>query len=118
MTTYTIALGDGKVVSMRQYVAMLKIAKAHPADTFRRGLDCWPATGREIMREFYRSMVTDHCNRGLTIYKSHDTNVYLARRLKRGKLVRSCKWCGQTFTPAHVNDEFDDADCRRCYYGG
>ena len=51
---HTIALpAVDKVVTVGQYVAAIRVAKAHPDDEFKHGLTCWwPCTGREIMRQF------------------------------------------------------------------
>lgn len=120
MITYIITLGDGKQVTMRQYLDAIATAKAHPQDTFKRSLtSAWiPTTGAAILAEFRRYMVTDHCNRGLTIQPTRDPSHYILRRIQAGKLSRECKWCGSTFTPTTVNELFDDPGCQRSYYGG
>ena len=42
-----------KRVSLRQYVAAIRTAKANPDLEFKHGLTCWwPCTGAQIMRQF------------------------------------------------------------------
>jgi len=45
-------------VSLRAYVAAVKMAKANPEKTFKTGLCCWwPSTGAEIMDQFRDGMM-------------------------------------------------------------
>jgi hypothetical protein len=54
-----------KRVSLRAYVAAIRLAKAYPARTFKYGLTTWwPVTGAEIMRQFYAG-VTERINDGI-----------------------------------------------------
>jgi hypothetical protein len=52
-------------VSLKQYVAGVKVAKANPNTTFKHGLTTWwPTTGREILQQF-RSGMNDRINQGV-----------------------------------------------------
>jgi hypothetical protein len=43
-----------KTVSLRAYLAAVRLAKAHPAQTFTHGLTTWwPTTGAEIRLQFF-----------------------------------------------------------------
>ncbi|KKN74246.1 hypothetical protein LCGC14_0391850 [marine sediment metagenome] len=43
-----------KTVSLKAYVAAIKLAKANPDQEFKHGLTCWWAcTGKDIMRQFW-----------------------------------------------------------------
>jgi hypothetical protein len=54
-----------KRVSLRQYVAAVKLAKANPDAEFKHGLSCWwPCSGREIMQQF-RAGLMDRINSGI-----------------------------------------------------
>lgn len=53
----TITLGTGQVVSLKAYVAAIKVAKANPDMQFKSGLTTWwTTTGAEIMKQFRRGM--------------------------------------------------------------
>ena len=44
-------------VTVGQYVAAIRLAKANPDMEFRHGLTCWwSCTGREIMKQFWRGV--------------------------------------------------------------
>ena len=48
-----VVLGDGKRVTLGNYVRAVKLAKANPTRRFDRGLTCWhPCTGAEIVGQF------------------------------------------------------------------
>ena len=45
-------------VSLKQYIAAVKLAKANPDKEFKHGLTCWWAcTGAEIVKQFRRGMM-------------------------------------------------------------
>jgi len=51
-----------KTVTLKEYVAAIKMAKANPDAEFNHGLSCWwSCTGREIMHQF-RSGMMDRIN--------------------------------------------------------
>lgn len=111
-----IKLGYEKSVTVGQYVAAIKKAKANPDRVFRRGLTgFWPVSGREIVREFRQAMLTDCCNRGLVIRECSKLRL---ERIKARRLTSDCRWCGQSLNAYVGNDHarFCDADCRRSYY--
>ena len=60
MTTPTRTIyiaGCDRRVTIGQYVAAIKKAKANPDAQFPHGLTCWwPCTGSEIMKQFRRGM--------------------------------------------------------------
>lgn len=61
----TITLGTGQVVSLKAYVAAIKVAKANPDTEFKSGLTTWwTTTGAEIMKQFRRGM-HDRINAGI-----------------------------------------------------
>jgi hypothetical protein len=52
-------------VSLRQYVAAIRLAKANPNREFKHGLTCWwPCSGAEIVKQFYAGIV-DRINTGI-----------------------------------------------------
>lgn len=54
-----------KRVTLGQYVAGIKAAKANPDAEFKHGLTCWwPCTGREIMQQFWKG-VEDRINQAI-----------------------------------------------------
>jgi hypothetical protein len=54
-----------KTVTLRQYVAAVKLAKANPDQEFKHGLTCWwPCSGREIVAQFWRG-VEDRINQAV-----------------------------------------------------
>ena len=111
-----IKLGYEKSVTVGQYVAVIKEAKANPDRVFSRGLTgFWPVTGREIVREFRETMLTDRCNRGLVIRERSASRL---EYIKARKLTSDCRWCGQSLNAYVGNDHarFCDSDCRRSYY--
>ena len=59
-----ITLGDGRRVGLGAYVAGIRQAIANPDVFFRRGLDGWDATGREIRNQFLTG-VHDRINQGV-----------------------------------------------------
>lgn len=61
-----ITLGDGKRVTLAQYLRAVKLAKANPDATFDRDLNCWySCTGRQIMQQFLMG-VHDRINQGIS----------------------------------------------------
>lgn len=53
-------------ITLGQYVAVVKMAKANPDREFKCGLTTWwPTTGREIVRQFNRA-VHDRVNQGVS----------------------------------------------------
>lgn len=68
MTGRYITLGDdsGRRVTLGQYVAAIKLAKANPTTEFKRGLTCWwPVTGAEVVQQFRRGM-QDRISQGIS----------------------------------------------------
>ena len=54
-----------KTVSLRAYVAAVKIAKENPKQTFTHGFTTWwPTTGADIMRQFREGMM-DRINQAI-----------------------------------------------------
>jgi len=52
-------------VSLRAYIAAVKLAKAHPEAVFRHGLTCWwPCTGAQIVKQFQQG-VMDRINQSI-----------------------------------------------------
>lgn len=52
-------------VSLGQYVAAIRLAKANPHREFKHGLTCWwPCSGADIIRQFYAGIV-DRINAGI-----------------------------------------------------
>ena len=55
----------GKRVSLKNYIAGIKFAKANPDTKFKHGLTCWwSCTGRDIMRQFLDG-INDRINQGI-----------------------------------------------------
>ena len=53
-------------VTLAQYVAAIKLAKANPTAEFKHGLTTWwSTTGAEIMRQFAEGM-NDRINQGIS----------------------------------------------------
>ena len=53
-----VTVASGRVVTLGQYVAAVKMAKANPDTEFRQGLSSeWPCTGAEVVRQFREGMV-------------------------------------------------------------
>jgi len=71
--TRTITLpAINKTVSLKAYVAAVKMAKANPTTEFKCGFTTWwPTTGAEIMRQF-RSGMTDRINACVPYIKRGD----------------------------------------------
>lgn len=64
MRTITLPAID-KTVSLKAYVAAIKLAKANPETEFKHGLTTWWATtGAEIMEQFWRG-VEDRINQAV-----------------------------------------------------
>lgn len=62
-TIYIPAIG--RHVSLRNYLAAVRNAKANPTAEFRHGLTCWwSCTGADIMRQFLAG-VQDRINQGI-----------------------------------------------------
>jgi len=58
-----------KRVTIKNYVAGVKMAKARPDAEFKHGLTCWwPCTGADIMRQF-RDGVMDRINQAIPYLK-------------------------------------------------
>jgi len=113
-----IVLGNGNRVGIGTYVAGIKMAKRYPDQKFAVSLSTWwPVTGREIVQEFRRDMVTDHCNRGLGGYRvdRRSPTARMLRRIKEGKLTRECAWCGAAFQPLTVSQRCCEPSCQRAY---
>ncbi len=54
-----------RTVSLKQYIAAVKTAKANPNACFKHGLTCWwSCTGRDIMRQFFAG-VQDRINQAI-----------------------------------------------------
>lgn len=54
-----------RTVSLKQYVAAVKMAKENPDVEFKTGLTCWwPCKGREIVEQFFRG-VQDRINQAV-----------------------------------------------------
>ena len=52
-------------VTLKAYLAGIRLAKANPDTEFRHGLTCWwPCTGRDIVRQFVDGM-TDRINQSI-----------------------------------------------------
>ena len=87
----TIALTmDGFQMSIPDFIKAIQKAKANPELMFSRSIKgWWPATGREILRE-YREMVNDKINRNgkLVIRELKDLTWYRrAQMLLNGNFV-------------------------------
>lgn len=77
-----------KRVSLRAYVAAVRLAKANPTRTFTHGLTSWwPTTGAEIMRQFYAGL-TERINDGISYtVRGTKASMKLQGILKNAKLV-------------------------------
>jgi hypothetical protein len=54
-----------KKVSLKNYIAGIKMAKANPETVFKHGLTCWwSCTGADIMRQFL-SGIQDRINQAI-----------------------------------------------------
>jgi hypothetical protein len=114
-----ITLGYGRQVTIGQYVAAVKSAKANPDATFKDSLcERWPATGREIVGQFVTGMMDRINIRGGAILADsrHSVSHRLARMIGAGRITRECKWCGSRFHPHTPNQEFCEMSCRHSYY--
>ncbi len=59
----------GKRIPLKAYVQGIKLAKANPTAEFKHGLTCWwPCTGKEIMRQFRRS-IHDRINQNIPYHQ-------------------------------------------------
>lgn len=54
----SVAIGYGRRVGVRAYVAGYQLARHNPDLLLRMGFDGWPATGREILAEFRQAFQT------------------------------------------------------------
>ena len=60
-----ITLGDGKRVTLKNYIVAVRRAAANPTAIYDRGLTCWyPCTGRDIMAQF-REGAQDRINQAI-----------------------------------------------------
>ncbi|MCY4511642.1 MAG: hypothetical protein OXG35_32455 [Acidobacteria bacterium] len=58
MQTRCVAVAGGRAVTLRQYVAAVKMAKAQPETMFRSGLSTdYPVSGAEVVDQFREGMV-------------------------------------------------------------
>lgn len=54
-----------KAISLKSYIAAVKLAKANPDARFKHGLTCWwSCTGRDILRQFFEG-VQDRINQAI-----------------------------------------------------
>ncbi len=52
-------------VSLKQYIAAVKLAKANPTARFKHGFTCWwSCTGKDVMRQFFEG-VQDRINQAV-----------------------------------------------------
>lgn len=111
-----IVVVNGKRVPVAAYVAAVKLAKALPCATFKTGLSSWwPTTGAEVVEQF-RDGVTDRINRHLAQPRCvHGAEHYVLRRIRAGKLLRECAWCGASFQPERVYQHTCSLACERVY---
>ena len=109
--TRVITIPNGRQVTLAAYVEAIHTVKANP-DAEYKGWEWYAVKGRTVLHRFF-DMVQDHCNRGLTIREDRRLHKrWLAAMQRTG---RSCKWCGQTFTPETVNDRCCCPSCYRDY---
>ncbi len=58
-----------KHIPLKAYVQGIKLAKANPTAESKHGLTCWwPCTGKEIMRQFRRS-IHDRINQAIPYHQ-------------------------------------------------
>jgi hypothetical protein len=108
---YAVQLGWDRRVSLRSYLAALKLARAEPDRTFKESFcGWWPAKGREIVRQWW-DQVVKRCSRGLpTTGKGNRAR----RRLEALLDAKAeCKWCGAK--TGHRNQPFCCSSCRQSY---
>ena len=108
-----ITLGNGRSIRIDSYTNAIKTAIANPEQTFEHGLSTWwPVEGKAIRAEFFQ-MVTDHCNRGLSI-SAKDKGQVINKAFKGGRIVH-CKSCLDTFTRFNPNNDMEKfcPDCRQ-----
>lgn len=110
-----VTLGNGKQVTLGQYVQAIKIAKANPQTYFADSLTGWHgSTGAETVEAFLVG-VHDRINRH--IHMLDDRKGASKRLLRRLRLVgRECKGCSHRVVVATINDHFCSAFCREEYY--
>jgi hypothetical protein len=120
-----VTLPHGRQVSLGSYVAGIKLAMANPDEEFK-GFNYESTKGSEVARRF-REGVQDRINsgipRGEEWKRSHEERedrkgviTRVNKRMRKGLIVRSCKWCGSEFKPKSYNDRFCEESCQRSYY--
>lgn len=113
----------GRIVTLGQYLAAVKRAKANPDAVFWRSFrsDWCPATGREIYREFLAGM-QERITRGVprsAWWRPHvyatvaPPEKYLWKHLRRRG--RECAWCGKRFKPEAVTQRCCSPGCAEAY---
>ena len=114
-----IGIAGGLQMPLGHYIATVRHAIRNPGARFHRSFcGWWPATGHEIRQQFGRG-VHDRINRHQDDRDDRKgPTARLLKRMRAGKITRSCKWCGSPVPhPTSVNDWFCDASCLRAYRG-
>lgn len=100
-------------VSLAAYLKAIRLAKQNPDQLFDRGLcSAFPKQGQDIMEDFLDG-VMDRINQHMPSRQDNKGWSYrLLRHLKRHG--RGCKFCGTTFYPQAIWQQYCSADCGRC----
>lgn len=106
---------NNRVLSIGQYVQLIKSVKAAPKGTQYKETLCSSFGGtRETILAEFGQMVQDKINEHLKIRSLSDRR--LSRKM-RAKIKSSCRWCGSNlnrYEPYH--NRFCDSSCHRSYY--
>lgn len=126
MTTYTVTLPDGRVVSAGQYARAIKLARDNPYRDFRDGVNWWTETGQEIYDRFRFVTLHDIINQRGKLHVRDLSDTRLARK-RAAHLTLTCAWCGRPVTADPDDDlplnyyypgarAFCSEGCRGAYY--
>jgi hypothetical protein len=116
-----IILPNGKQCGLTTYVHAWKTIRRMVRDGNGReeikGFGDWPRPAASILRSIQYG-VDDRVNiRGGVILRDCYPMKRLCKRIKAGRMVRKCKWCGQEFKPQLPRQRCCSEQCEMSYRG-
>ena len=113
-----ITLPNGKQCGLPTYVHAWKtihrmVREGHGSEEIA-GFGDWPRPAVSILRSIQYG-VDDRVNirGGIDVSREYDPYKYLWRRIRTGRIVRHCRWCGEEFKPTFLSQRYCCDDCAR-----
>jgi hypothetical protein len=117
--TRVIILPNGKQCGLPTYVHAWKTIQRMVRDGKGseeiKGFGDWPEAASNVLRRIQYGVDNRVNIRGGLVVRHCDPYKCLWKRIAAGKLVRSCKWCGEKFKSFGVSQWCCSAGCGKAY---